>query len=53
MNDQIVHLHPLLDCVTAKRYSDTDCIDVKMSVDNDKNHALSNVNTCIALEKIQ
>ena len=34
-----------LDCTTAKRYPDTNCIDVEMIVDYDEKHVSSNNNS--------
>ena len=51
INDQTVLIYPLLDCATAKRCSDTDCMDMDISVVNNENNVLSYINTWIASEK--
>ena len=51
INDQIIPLLPLLDCATTKICSDTDCMDVEMSVVNDEKYVSSNINSCIGLDK--
>ena len=42
---------PRLDCTTAKRYPDTNCIDVEMIVDYDEKHVSSNNNSWIGFVK--
>ena len=51
INDQVFTVLPRLDCATAKRCSETDCIDVEMSVDDDERHVSSNINSCIGFVK--
>ena len=51
INDKISPLPLLLDCTIAKRCSDTNCMDVEMSVVNDEKHVSSNINSCIDFVK--